>query len=363
MSDTTDAALPAYTNDDVRDTLLAAGGSGTVYALVMPETEDALNSILDRREALLSQYHEPWTRKQDAMHVRWFDTWIRWASPVVQFNHHDFAHRYPTAGASEGIYKVMAEWVANSRSDGGDPKVHMFHGEYEGFSAFAASLGVPVVRHDRSDWREACDILGDGQFWVSQPSAIDGMVWKDFDDFAHRLARVSPNVELVPDLSYVGAVARDYAVPLDAPNITTFVVSQSKPFGVYYHRIGGVFSKKEIGSLVGNAWFKNLQSLALGVELMERHDVHDLARRYREIQETAARDVGARLGVERLEAADVFVMGVAPAAAVSPATATLRRGSEAEAVVRVCLTPAMTIAIDPMMAPGMYIERDEGKTE
>jgi len=353
MSDTTDAALPAYTNDDVRETLLAAGGSGTVYAMVMPETEAALNAVLDRREALLGMFHEPWTRKQDAMHAKWFDTWIGWASPVVLFQPLDFTHRYPTAGASEGIYKVMAEWAANSRRDGGDPTVHVFHGEYEGFSAFAASLGVPVVRHDRSDWREACDIIGDAQFWISQPSAIDGMVWEDFDEFAHRLARISPNVELVPDLSYVGAVAREYAIPLDAPNIRKVLISQSKPFGVYYHRIGGVLSKDEIGSLVGNAWFKNITSLALGVELMERHGVHDLARRYRGVQEQAAADVGRRLGIENLQAADVFVMGTAPAAAVSPATTSLLRGSHADAVVRVCLTPAMTVAVDPKMAPGM----------
>lgn len=351
MSATTDAALPAYTNEDVRKRLLAAGGSGTVYALVMPESEAALNAVLDRRDSLLDRYREPWTRKQDAMHREWFDEWIRWSSPVVKFNPVDFQHQYPTAGASEGIYKVMAEWAARSRADGDVPVIHVFEGEYEGFTAFARSLQLRVVQHDRANWREACDIQDNGQFWISQPSAIDGMVWEDFDEFAHRLARLSPHVELVPDLSYVGAVAREYEIPLDSPNIRTFLISQSKPFGIYYHRVGGIFSKIEIGAAVGNAWFKNLQSLALGVELMRRHAVHDLPRRYRAIQEKAAADVGARLSVPTLSAADVFVMGTAPADAVNDATSTLLRGSASQQVVRICLTPAMTFAIDPALAP------------
>lgn len=362
MSATTDAALPAYTNDDVRKRLLDAGASGTVYALVMPESEDAFEIVVDRRQALLDRYHAPWTRKQDAMHREWFDTWTQWSAPVVKFNPNDFCHQYPTAGASEGIYKVMAEWAAKIRSGGQQPIVHIFEGEYEGFTAFAKSLDIEVVQHDRSKWREACEIEGDGQFWISQPSAIDGMVWNDFHAFAEHLAMTSPQVELVPDLSYVGAVARDYEIRLTSPNISTFLVSQSKPFGVYYHRIGGIFSKKEIGAAVGNIWFKNLLSLALGVKLMRRHDVFDLPRQYRIVQEEAAKSVGDRLGVPSLVAADVFVMGIAPAADVNDATRTLLRGCKTEQVVRVCLTPAMTVAIDPTMAPEMTA-RLEGKAE
>ena len=361
MSDTTAAALPAYTDDDIRNRLLAAGASGTVYALVTPETEDAVRSMAARPDEMLERHREPWTRKQDAMHREWFDEWIRWASPVVEFDAGAFPHRYPTAGASEGIAKVMGEWAARTRARGGSPVVHVFEGEYEGFRAFAGAYGVPVVAHDRSDWPMACDVEGDAQFWISQPSAIDGMVWPHLKEFAERLHQTSPQVELVPDLSYVGAVARPYRIVLDLPNVRTVALSHSKPFGIYYKRVGGVLSKDEIGSLVGNEWFKNIDSIALGLEMMRRHDVFALPRRYREVQERCAAEIGRRLGVEGLRAADVMVMGVAPPVGPDDPAAPLLRGGRGERMVRVCLTPAMTVAIDPDMAPEMAKTMVEGR--
>ena len=77
-------ALLAYTQADLKAQLLAAGASGTVYALVMPEGEAALAAVVDgcdrltlldnpqaldaaRRERWLAMYRAPWTQHQDAM--------------------------------------------------------------------------------------------------------------------------------------------------------------------------------------------------------------------------------------------------------------------------------------------------------
>ena len=372
-------ALPGYTQADVKERLLAMGASGTVYALVMPEGERALARVMDgcdrdaqivgasgssgtdlerlddiREAAVLSRYREPWTQKQDAMHVEYFDRWIEWSRPVVSFDVAAFPHRYPTAGASEGIFKLMAEYAAAPRSWRGEPSIAMFQGEYEGFPAFAESLNLPVARLDRGDWRGAIAGLPAGaQFWISQPSAIDGMVWEDFDDFAATLAAVRPDVQLVPDLSYVGAVAREYRIDLDHPNIDAFVISHSKPLGGYYHRCGGVFARDERRSLFGNRWFKNLLTLAWGCEMMRRHDVFDLPRRYRGQQEAAAVAIGRRLGVA-IRPADVFVIGIADAPDdPDPLVRTLLRGSPRERRVRVCLTPAMSALVGPAYAPGI----------
>ena len=97
----------------------------------------------------------------------------------------------------------------------------------------------------------------------------------------------------------------------DRPNIRAFVMSHSKPFGGYYHRVGGVFARTERPSLFGNRWFKNLLSLAWGTEMMRRHTVHELPRKYRPVQEEAARRVGAALGIE-LAPADVNLLATAP---------------------------------------------------
>ena len=345
--------LPAYTEAATKAALLAAGAAGTIYSLVMPESEAALEAVIDDRAAFLDLYREAWTQKQDAMHHAYFGHWLEWSRPVLRFEPADFPFRYPTAGASEGIFKLMSEYAAGCRAEGVEPSIHLFEGEYEGFPAFAASLEIRVVRHWRSDWRRVAaeGVPDHAQFWISQPSAIDGMVWPHFEAFAAALAGARPTAELVPDLTYVGSVARDYSISLDAPNIGSIVFSHSKPFGGYYHRVGGVLARRERPSLFGNRWFKNLLSLAWGTEMMRRHDVYALPRRYRPAQEEAARRCGKALGIE-LQAADVSLLATAPWNASMPELLqTVGRGCEQERVVRLCVTAAMASLIDPAMAP------------
>ena len=346
--------LPSYTEAETKAALLAAGCSGTIYSLVMPESEDALtHCTAGDREAFLDMYREAWTQKQDAMHLGYFDRWIDWSRPVLALDADAFPFRYPTAGASEGIFKLMSEYAAECRANGIAPSIHMFEGEYEGFPAFAAALRLPIVRHPRSEWRRVAEegIPASAQFWISQPSAIDGTVWPHFEAFAAALAEAQPTAELVPDLTYVGSVARDYRIGLVAPNIQSIVFSHSKPFGGYYHRVGGVIARRERPSLFGNRWFKNLLSLAWGTEMMRRHDVHALPRRYRAAQEEAARRCGSALGVE-LAAADVSLLATAPwQNGLQPLLQSVGRGCEEERVVRLCVTAAMAVLIDPSMAP------------
>jgi hypothetical protein len=352
------ADLPAYAAADVKSALLAAGASGTIYSLVMPESQAALAWLVDggerqAREDFFGRYHEPWTQKQDSMHEEYFEHWLRWSAPVVSLRAEDFPFRYPTAGASEAIFKLMAEFAATGRAEGREPTVHMFEGEYEGFPAYADALQVRAVRHDRSAWRGVPAKLDSGaQFWISQPSAIDGMVWPHFDAFLAAVNDRGGGAQVVPDLTYVGSVAREFRIVLDSPAIPAVVISHSKPFGGYYHRVGGVLARREHPSLFGNKWFKNLLSLAWGTEMMKRHGVFDLARRYRPVQEEAARRVGALLGLPRLAAADVLLLGTAaPPPDLPPLLASVLRGSASERVVRLCLTPSMTCLIDPAMAP------------
>jgi len=344
--------LPAYTERDVKAALLAAGASGTIYSLVMPESEAALRDVV-ARDGFYDLYREPWTQKQDSMHEAYFERWLQWSAPVVSIDASDFPFRYPTAGASEAIFKLIAEYGTGERAAGREPSIHMFKGEYEGFPAYSAALGIAVVRYDRAQWREAAErVAPNGLFWISQPSAIDGAVWPHFEAFAAALAAARPEARLVPDLTYVGSVARPYRIALDAPNIPAVVISHSKPMGGYYHRAGGVLAKAERPSLFGNKWFKNLLSLAWATEMMERHGVFDLPRKYRPVQEQATARVAEALGVGGLAAADVLLLATAPSSAASTAPlGAVLRGSAAERVIRLCLTPTMSWLIDPALAP------------
>ena len=345
--------LPAYAAADAKAALLGAGASGTIYSLVMPESEAALAALVRDEDALFDRYREPWTQKQDAMHEAYFDAWIGWSAPVVRFDAADFPFRYPTAGASEGIFKLMSEYLGRMRVKGTEPTIHIFEGEYEGFPAYADALGIRCVRHDRSQWQAAAQAIdARGLFWISQPSAIDGQVWPHFEPFVQRLAAERPDVAVIPDLTYVGSVARPFGIALDSPNIPAFVISHSKPFGGYYHRIGGVFSRAECPTLFGNKWFKNLLSLAWGTEMMRRHPVFALPAKYRAVQEEACRRAGQALGIGPLQPADVLLMGTAsPGTAGSGVLRTVLRGCPSEQIVRLCLTPAMTVLIDPATAP------------
>lgn len=371
-------ALPGYTQPEIKSRLLAAGASGTIYALVMPESESAIQAVigdtysplfnqdqvqkLDARAQYLDMFREPWTQKQDEMHREYFDRWIEWASPVVKFEPELFPFRYPTAGASEGIVKLMAEYLGHCRQTGLYPVIHVFEGEYEGFTAFARGLGIKVVKHERENWRDLQDAILDGQFWVSQPSAIDGMVWEEFGEFCQMIDQYHDGlVEVVPDLTYVGAVAREYLIDLNYKCIRSFVISHSKPFGGYYHRCGGVFAKHERPTLFGNMWFKNLTSIAWGIEMMKKHGVHDLPRKYRKIQEDATKAIALRLGIADLEPCDIMVAAKAAIPAkLNPVTESLIRGEGSAAILRVCVTPEMTVQIDPNLAPQMAKMLKEG---
>lgn len=393
----TNSQLPGYTQADIKQELLSNGASGTIYALVMPESEAALSDVIDggsrehiirnamadwmadvgglealtpegkgfpsfmierlneaRLKNYFAMYHEPWTQKQDAMHKEYFDTWLEWSSPIVNLPGDDFQYRFPTAGASEGIYKVMAEHAANKRSMAKGHVVHVFEGEYEGFKAYAQALHIPVMVHDRGDWQSVADKIGpNDQFWISQPSAIDGNVWPHFEELARAIYDAQPEAQLVPDLTYVGNVAREFTVNVDFPNIRSVIMSQSKPCGGYYHRIGGVLSRDPSPSLFGNVWFKNLQSMAWATKMMNRHGVYDLPRKYAPVQQEAAKRVGQLLGIDELEPADVFVLGTAPVPdrTLGKLESSLLRGPESERIIRICLTPAMTVLINPDMAP------------
>jgi len=85
----------------------------------------------------------------------------------------------------------------------------------------------------------------------------------------------------------VGAVPIACPIDLAAEPIAAVLWSLSKPFGVYYHRIGGLLAHAEVPSLHGHLWFKNLFSLHLGERLMAAHPARELPARYEPVQRRA----------------------------------------------------------------------------
>lgn len=386
--------LPAYTQQDVKQALISKGASGTIYAFAFPESRLVLQEVLDggdRKEIvnkivaetieglkqdpsveIISQkvntalaaarneytgmYEGAWTGRQDQIDQHFFEAWREWSAPVVTLNDEQWKYTYPTAGASEGLRECINQYSIRARLENFQPTIHVFEGEYEGFTAYAQAAGVPIIRHDRNEWHKALTAIGPyDQFYISQPSAIDGNVWEGFDAFAQALNHLQPTAQLMLDLTYVGSVAKEFHICADHPNIPVVFFSLSKPFGVYYHRIGGLLSRNPIDSLIGNKWFKNIQSLQVGTALLRRSNVYDLARKYEPVRQEALENIRRNLDMD-LELSDVFLFATAPAnEATTDVKKTLLRGALGRQFVRVCITPEIA-----RIAPhGVYIDENQ----
>lgn len=328
-------------NRNLNQTLLAAGTSKTVYALVTPETEAVKATVFgdagstDRAE-YLSQFRDAWTGKQDAYHTAFFDKWIEWSSPVVDFDRTNFPFFYPTAGASEPLRQIIFSHAA--KNPGGT--IHVFEGEYEGYKAMAEAAGLKVYEHVRRDWRSTLSLVKGAVdlFCISQPSAIDGNVWEDFNEFVTFLPEHRGQF-IVADVTYVGAVpesAIKERFNLNAPSIRNVVFSLSKPFGVYYDRVGGVFCREEDLGLFGNKWFKSLTALRIGTKLMEAHGVFDYPTRYAQVQQEMTDAASFDLDID-FTPADVYILATALRSEDEALGDYLRRGE----TLRICLTPGM----------------------
>ena len=347
-------------NHDLNARLLEAGASKTVYALVTPETERMKNDLLGDvgsavREAYLDEFRGAWTGKQDHLHNDFFDKWHEWSSPVVDLDYDAYPYRYPTAGASEALRHIIYDHAIKSRMiDETRPSpIHVFFGEYEGYKAYAEAVGIEVIEHDRDDWATIYkEVSVTDLFIVSQPSAIDGNVWPHFNEFVATFGDTW-NEEfrpLVIDVTYVGAVPESSIKArfnLNHDAIRCVVFSLSKPFGVYYDRIGGVWCRDEDMGLFGNKWFKNLTSLTIGTSLMHHNSVFDYPEKYGALQKARVAAVGEALGLPAFQPSDVYVL--ASYKLPDDVTAFLTRGEMASyltrsgtgGVIRVCLTPGM----------------------
>jgi hypothetical protein len=336
------------------DRLLKQNGvSKTVYALVTPETEAAKRAALgyggaDAEQHFFALFRDAWTGKQEALHQQFFATWHDWARPMVKFDVADFAYAYPTAGASEALYHLVADYGNSARLSRLPPTLHIFAGEYEGYKAYAEACGIAVREHQRSAWQAVAEaMVAHDLFFISQPSAIDGNLWPEFNPFLRALTNASPPRRAVVDVTYVGATGPlpQHRLDLTLPSVQAIVLSLSKPFGTYYDRIGGVFCRSENLGLFGNKWFKNITSLTFGIHLMQTHDVFAFATRHEALQAQCCTAAAERLGLA-LAPADIFILATGTATAATPAglAAYLARPTGSP-TLRLCLTPAMAQAL------------------
>jgi len=319
--------------------LLGLGIAKVVYALPFPETRDITERVWNTTK-FDDLFSEPYTSRQDGMHLSFENSYRNWSAPVLK-GLDQFKHSHPAAGSAEAIKDVLSVLNGNNR----DITLHMFEGDYEGITAYATAMGLKIVKHPRTDEtiKNLSKLMKKGDaFYISQPSAIDGNVWPEYDRFMKATQKVGARV--LVDLAYVGTVARGYNIDVSYSNIEAVFFSLSKAFGVYYQRIGGVFVKEPIKLLQGNVWTKNLISLKIGMELMDSHGVYELPRTYQWAQNVAINHFNLSHPKFSIKPSDVILLGFSQidhGALPTPELNSIVRGSPGVSYFRPNLTPLM----------------------
>lgn len=297
----------------------------TVYSYYLPEVRRLVDDLT--REFP----HEVFLRSVDPglddFHLPVMDKLVRFHAREVS-GLADFPWRYPTAGSEEGI----REYFTALATAGGGP-VYAWKGDYEGYREVARSRGL-TLRDVETGTDPAS--LPPGHWFVSNPSARDGMVLpagavRAVADAGHRVFY---------DLSYLGTTA-PAAYDLMHPNVDAVALSFSKPYGLFYYRIGFLFSRREIPVLYANRWFKNVFGLLVAERILDTVDQSALAAKYRALQGRIVAGINAETSLGLLPS-DVFLLAHLDAAGASRLDEAQRRLVPRFARgdgYRFCLTP------------------------
>ena len=252
-----------------------------------------------------------------------------------------YGHRYCSAGSEEGIREYFTELARQliesilEKSNTKQVPVYVFDAEYEGYTAVAASRGlkvtsVPIITDPGT--------LSRGILFVSNPSARDG------NFLANELvnAWAAAGHKVFYDLSYFGSTY-PHRYDLTHPNIVAVAVSYSKPYGLFYHRVGFLYSRTVVPGLEGNIWFKVVPALLIA-DAINRIDTTDYVAKYKRWQYEIVNRVNLEYGLSLLTS-DSFLLAFTDADSIpqfqlrllEPYRRLNNRG-EKTPHIRVCLT-------------------------
>lgn len=266
-----------------------------VYSYPFPEVRDILNETsLDARfmlntlsaeqaAGMLASYnlqpelelpaHPNGALNLDELHVPVIERIKNVQSEVIT-GLDGFEHTYPTHGSSQALFTMMAEWKAQ----GAISSIAVLDGEYEGYSAYATNLRMPVHRYASL---EGAKPRGGEMWFISNPNARDGN-WISDDEW-NEFAYSSGN-QIVYDAAYAG-LTQGRTVDVSSPNIRAVLTSPSKQFGVFRYRNTGVtYSREPVSSMYGTKWFKDVPALLDTLKLYETFGMSDLPQTYRPVQ-------------------------------------------------------------------------------
>lgn len=209
----------------------------------------------------------------------------------------DFGFRYFTNGSSEGIFHLLTYIKVHDN----DSPIYVFEGEYEGYKEYAKSLKLEVleVNPEKTDFEK----LEKGFWFISNPSARNGNIIPIRD--IEKIAKAGHKIIL--DLTYVG-LTKKFVFDVNHENIFAVVTSLSKPFGLFYYRIGFVFCKEEIETLKANIWFKNIFSLLIAGKIFSKFKPDSFFKKYKKTQKKVLEKIEKDTKIS-IQASDVVILG------------------------------------------------------
>jgi len=267
------------------------GLTRAVYAYYMPEVRE----VVDR---VVAEYpHEVFLQSVspglDGFHEPVIEKYVEvMGNSVVGLER--FGYRYIASGSSEALFHILAK----IKTERPGMALYTLEGEYEGYRGYGENLGLSfeVVADD-----EDMEKLGKGVFFVSNPSSRDGnkldeKLVKRISDAGH---------EIVMDVAYAGMV--EGLVRVGYPGVAWVVGSMSKPYGMYYYRVGFCFSREKMLTLEVNKWFKNIFSLVVAKRVLSEVDLVAVRKNYSSMQKEIVEEINRKNG-SGLRPSEVYLL-------------------------------------------------------
>lgn len=263
----------------------------SVYCYYFPEIRQTVDMVIknfDHNLLLKSVFPG-----LDDYHEKLMEKFVE-KSNKFQLGLDKFPYRYFCNGSSEAIFHLLIE----SQKKG--LPIYVFKGEYEGYKEYAKNVGVGVLEVDKN--LKVIKKIPKGRFFISNPSAINGNFLKE--NLINKIGEMGH--EMVIDIAYLGLTKRKL-INLTNQQIIAVVASMSKPFGVFYYRIGFAFCRSKQPTLYPNIWFKNILSIQIAERILDKFDFGYFFQKYLPWQKRATRELRQQTG-KKINTSDVLLL-------------------------------------------------------
>jgi histidinol-phosphate/aromatic aminotransferase/cobyric acid decarboxylase-like protein len=314
----------------------------TIYSYYSPEIRGVvrqnmlqLNTGIGHHVSIHDTLKQNYSPGLDDLHLPLLSKYEQFARSEGVIGLDTFDNKYFTNGSSEAIFHLIVGLLPAEQ-------LYQFEGEYQGYEALANSVGRSIITVKGTGELMS---LKPGILIVSNPASkhgnrISGLIVKEWGK-KHRI---------VLDLAYMGMTQEPLNLDLTDDAIIAVVGSLSKPFGLYYYRIGFCYSKWPVQSLVGNKWFKNALSIKLGEAVLDAWTpmAQTFKDKYFALQEKAVVAANSHFGftsynsTNQIKPSDVWLLGALHrpySISDNYDPSDLKPFKRVEGVWRFCLTP------------------------